>query len=125
MEDPARLLASRVLSETPEQVPLSPAALTAAARRRGCHVVTHASLRRRGYYVRTNLGDLIVCQDPPQPVVIAHELFHHITADNADHGIQYDDEDWIQTDEESAADRFAAYLCEETNPPPDLPKTNR
>lgn len=42
-----------------------------------------------------------------------HELFHAWLHDNAEHGVDYEPPAWdVDGDEESAADRFAAYLDE-------------
>lgn len=106
-EDPARLLAGRVLTEL-APAPTREEILT-ACRQRGARVLVLAYLPRRACYVEWPWEAILLHPDATERDV-SHELAHHVIQENSRNGIEYGEPDFAPTDEESACERFADYL---------------
>lgn len=110
-EHPAELLARQVQREHDLSGPATTAQLIAICAQRGCPVLRSYTLEREGYYLRTEVGPLIVVRWDTGPHVLAHELYHHLVADNEGFGVIYSYPVWVETETEAAAQRFAHLLC--------------
>jgi hypothetical protein len=109
-EDPASYLAARVNQEHTLSEPPTEVELLAVCSQRGVQVATSDALSGPGYY-RSQPHPLIVVRTGVSGFVTAHELFHHLVADNAEYGIRYEAPEWSCVNPEAAADRFAGLLC--------------
>jgi|SRR4051794_4875249 len=108
-EDPAVYLARRVRAEHHLSERATEAELLRVCEQRGVEV------RRRpligpGYYCSRPYPFMVVRPDAP-PRVWAHELFHHLIADNAEYGVFYHRPEFLEEHPEKLACRFQELLC--------------
>lgn len=109
-EDPARLLSRRIRAEHVLSRRATWQQLLHVCEQRGAVVVISHRLIGAGYYLPWPIP-LIIVRWNAGPHVLAHELYHHLIADNEGCGIVYCYPDFTEDDEEAAANRFARYLC--------------
>lgn len=111
MDDPARFLASRVQQEADLPAAATRAQVLAACALRGIPVGFVARLDARGMFL-PHPEPGILLHAGARARDIGHELCHAILWENTSLGIDYGPPEFAPTDEESACDRFAAYLGE-------------
>jgi len=111
-EDLAGFLARRVGVEDALSPRATEGELLAVCARRGVQVARNAGLRGPGYYRSWPIPQMVLRPDAP-PHIAAHELYHHLLADNAEYGITYEPPDWYPGELEEAANRFARLVCGE------------
>lgn len=118
-EDPVLFLARRIRREYALSARATYSELLAVCEARGVDVVESASLIEAGCYVQlpdTRLPDVrpvIIVRQGMGAFVLAHELYHHLIADNSEWGVVYLFPRWVECPIEAAAHRFAALLCGE------------
>ena len=111
MEQPARYLAARIRAEHPLSTPAATEELLAVCEQRGVIVIRSAEIHGSGYY---SVHDQAIVLHWDAPAwVLAHELYHHLVADNEEHEIIYTFPDFGDGDDEEQAELFAWLLCGE------------
>jgi hypothetical protein len=108
--DPGRYFAERLRRLHPLSQPPTQAELESVCSERGVPIVPVPGLQVPGVYVNWPLPAIFL-QPGAAPRVLAHELFHHITSENLQHGIVccYPDGD-PDAEEEANAERFVRVL---------------
>jgi hypothetical protein len=109
MEDSAAYLARRIRAEHHLSDRATEAELLRVCEQRGVTVIRRPLLHP-GYYCDWPHPLIVVRPDAP-PRVTAHELFHHLIADNARHGVDYRAPEFLEEHPETLACRFQELLC--------------
>lgn len=109
MEDPAKYLAGRIRSQFDLSNEATREELLDACRCRGVTVRIVPSFEPGGVYFRRPAPGILL-RDACSAEDVGHELCHHIIWENTSNGIEYESPEWWETDEESCARRFAAYV---------------
>lgn len=119
-EDVPALLARRLRQEHGLSGPVTQEQLLDICEARNCPVYRSVTLRRPGYYVVPETEDggpagaFIALRWDADARVLAHELYHHLVHDNAQHGVIYTFplcEIGANPDDDRAANRFADLMC--------------